>query len=125
MKYKYPFDRKFRIKIHDDWWQMYIVTEEEAVELDVICNDSTDGFRALTYTSEKCMFVVETYISKDIIAHELFHVYVKYFHMTSAEITVSQFEEVVADFLEENLDKFVKMRNKLYNRFRKLEERYR
>lgn len=112
---KYDFDRAFRLKINDDWWEFFLITEEEANELD-------DGFRAMTNTETKCMFFVERSTTKNIVTHELFHLYVSYFHLDSADVNIETFEEIVAEFLEANLDKFIKIRNKIFNRLQKLEE---
>lgn len=108
----------------DDEWQVYILTSEEAIELDEKLNDSEDGFRALTLTGEdgRCIFFVEGSITKAVVIHELFHLYVSYFHLDSADVTIEQFEEIIAEFLEANLDKFVKTKNKLYTALKKLEE---
>lgn len=116
---QYAYDRSFKFKINDDFWEFYLITEEEAVELD----DDDEGFKAITFTKEdgRCMFVVEGNVTKQIIGHELFHVYVSYFNIDSANLDVDTFEEIIAEFLETSLDKFVKMRNKLFNRYKKLE----
>lgn len=108
----------------DDDWELYIITNEEADELDEKLNDSGGGFRALTLTGEdgRCIFFVEGNITKAVITHELFHLFVSYFHLDSADVTIEQFEEIVAEFLEANLDKFVKTKNKLYTALKKLEE---
>lgn len=117
MKWQYDYDRRFRFRLNDDYWECYLITEEEAEELD------EDGFRAMTYTKQdgRCIFVVEGNVTKDIIAHELFHVYVSYFNLDSSGIDLDAFEEVIAEFLETSLDKFVRMRNRLYNKYKKLE----
>jgi hypothetical protein len=114
---KYSYDRAFRLKINDDRWEFYLITEEEADEL-----DEDTGFKAMTQTEEKCMFFVEGSTTKNIITHELFHLYVSYFHLDSANINLEMFEEIVAEFLEMNLEKFIRVRNKIYNKFKKLEE---
>ena len=120
---KYDYDRSFIIKINDDPWEIYLLTEEEAHELDEKLNDSTNGFAALTLTGKDgpCLFFTEGNVTKGIVSHELFHLYVSYFHIDSADITVVQFEEIVAEFLEQNLDKFTKTRNKLFKKLKALE----
>lgn len=119
---KYKFDRSFKMKIQDDVWEIYLITDEEANELDEKINDSTDGFRALTLTGEdgQCIFFVEDSFNKNIVTHELFHLYVSYFHLDSAGVNVDSFEEVVAEFLEANLDKFIRIRNRMFNKLRRL-----
>jgi len=113
---KFQYDRSCRMKIQDDWWEIYVITDEEAHELD------EDGFRALTLTKEdgQCMIFVEGNVTKNIVAHELFHLYVSYFNLESADLDTDAFEEIVAEFLENNMDKFIRIRNKIYNKIRRL-----
>lgn len=117
------FDRKFKMKINDDTWHFILITEEEALDVDREINDLTEGFRALTLTGDdgRAIFIVEGSVTKGVINHELFHLYVSYFHLDSANIEIEDFEEVVAEFLESNLDKFIRIRNKIYNKLKKLE----
>lgn len=119
---KYQYDRSFIMNIMDDAWEIYLLTEEEAEELDQELNDSEGSFRALTLTGEdgRCIFFVEGSVSKSVVTHELFHLYVSYLHIDSADITIEQFEEIIAEFLEANLDKFIKTKNKLYNKLKTL-----
>lgn len=121
IKHPYNYDRKFTFKINDDLWFGYLLTEEECNELDVSLNETENGFRALTDPGTKCLFVCEGFASKGIIAHELFHIYVSYFYMDSADIDIVQFEELVAEFLEASLPKFIKKMNFLFNKYKKLE----
>jgi len=121
----YNYDRSFKFKLNDDIWEAYIITEDEAKELDDKENDSDDGFCALTLRKDnKChLFIVEKHITKNVITHELFHIYVLYMCLESATgIEIGDFEEIIAEFLEYHLDKFIKMRNKLYKKFKKLED---
>lgn len=120
---KYEYDRSFKLKIQDDWWEFYLITDEEGHELDMKLNDENDGFRAITLTGRdgQCMFFVEGSVTKSVVTHELFHLYVSYLHIGSATIDLDNFEEMIAEFLELHLDKFVKMRNRIYNKLKKLE----
>lgn len=117
---KYSYDRSFKLKINDDWWEFYLVTEEEAEEI----SDDGKGFRALTLTGEDgpCIVFVEGHVTKNVVSHELFHLYVSYFFLDSANIDINDFEEIVAEFLEASLDKFLKIRNKIYNKLMKLDD---
>lgn len=118
---KHNYDRSFKFKINDDSWEGYLITEDEALELDMKKNDIEDGFAALTSTDDRCLFIVETHVTKNIIAHELFHIYVSYFHIDSANVTIHQFEEIVAEFLEVNLSKFIKKQNYIFKKYKQLE----
>lgn len=111
------YDRMFTHTINDDVWTFVLVTEEEALEM-----DDGLGYAAMTDTKEKYMYITESNVSRGVVTHELFHLYVSYFNLNSADITVDQFEEIVAEFLENNLDKFCKTVNKLLKKFVQLEE---
>jgi hypothetical protein len=126
----YNYDRSFKFKINSDSWECYLVTDEELKELDAqegndledhLDDDDNDDAPAMILTQKKCLLICEGCIRKDIVAHELFHIMVEYFYTGSANLTVDQFEEVVANFLEQRLDYFVRTRNSLYKRFKRLE----
>ena len=119
---KYVYDRSFTFKLNEDTWEAYLLTDEEATDLDEQLHDTKTGFRALTASDTKCLFLVEDSVTKNIITHELFHIYVYYLYLDSADVTLRQFEEILAEFFEETLDKFIKKRNSLYNRFKKLDD---
>ena len=120
---KFNYDRGCKIKINDDWWEFYIVTEEEAIQLDEKLNDDSGGFRALTLTGidGQCIFFVEGNINKKVISHELLHLYCSYLCLGSTEVDRDDFEEIMAEFIEENLDKFIRIRNKIFNKLIKIE----
>lgn len=122
---KYAFDRGFKFKLNEDSWEGYIITLEEAIEFDQKVNEMDDGFRAITLMDENCLFLVEGSVTKNIIAHELIHMVTKYFYLNSADISVVQYEEIMAEYFEENLDKFTRKRNSIFKQFKKLEERFR
>lgn len=113
---KYQYDRSFKFKIRDDSWECYIVTDEEAAEL----WEKSEGFRGLTITEEKCIFINEEHLDKATIMHELFHLHVEYLHLSSADLSVDTFEEIIAVLLENEIDKLVKLRDRLYNKFTKI-----
>jgi hypothetical protein len=118
---KYQFDRSFTFKFNEDKWEAYLITHEEAFELDEKVNDMDEGFRAITLMDENCLFIVEGSVTRNIVAHELVHIVTKYFYLNSADITVIQYEEIMAEYMEENLDKFIKKRNYLFKKFKQLE----
>jgi hypothetical protein len=114
---KYPqFDRHFKFRFFDDIWEAYLITEEELTEL----NDGEKG-SALTIDTENCIFIDEDCLTKRYVTHELFHIRVKYFHLHSAEIDCSMFEEICAEWAGHELESFLKKRNQIFNKFKKLE----
>lgn len=116
---KFQYDRCFKFKLNEDAWEGYLVTAEELVE-QYDEDDHVDN-AAFVDLENKCLFISEGHVKKEIIGHELTHMFVESFKVNSANLDVDQFEEVFADFLGEDVDKFVKIRNKLYNRFKKFE----
>lgn len=127
-KFQHDFDRSFRFKINNIFWECYLITREESVEVDEIVlsynDDHVPGveFPGMTLPYKKTMFIVESHVNKNIIGHELFHAIVDSFNIGSADLTNDQFEEVIADYLGYNVENFIKLRNKLYKKFVKLEE---
>lgn len=121
---KHSFDRSFIFKFNEDSWEAYLITPEEFVELyeKVFPDEEPETSAGFVHFKDKCIFISEGYVDKETVAHELFHMVVDYFHLSSADITVDQFEEIIAVWLETNVDKFVKTRNTLTARFKKLEE---
>lgn len=112
------FDRSFKFKINDTTWTGALITAEEAIEQD----DDGEGFSAMFSPVEKMLFVTEGNITKEDIAHELLHLYVDCLCTNSANLDVKQFEEIIAEFIGHNVEKFIKKRNMLYKKFKKLEE---
>jgi hypothetical protein len=113
---RYPFDRGFKFKFFDQPWEAYLITEDEITEL----NDGKEC-AALTEDAENCLFISEGYVSKKIVGHELFHMRVKYFNLGSTDIGWEDLEEIVADWAGNEIESFIKTRNKIYNKFKKLE----
>ena len=118
---KYQYDRAFKIKLFDDMWECYIVTEEEALELDDQLNDSDDGFRALTVAGIRCLFIHEEHVTIDIVTHELIHIFYLTQRIDSANLNLDQQEEIFAELFEHGFDKFSKTRKRLYKKFAKLQ----
>lgn len=122
---KYKFDRYFKTKINDQVWECYIVTKEEGIELkDDILEEEDEDFEGMVSFPDKCIFIGEESVDKETITHELFHVTVDSFHISSASLDVDQFEEIMAVWAEYDLDKFIKTRNKLFKKFKNLKEKY-
>jgi regulator of sigma D len=117
----HTYDRSFSLKINEETWTFFLITEEEATELDQKLNDLEEGFKALTVLDDRSVFIVEGSVNQKIIAHELFHIFVWYLRLHSADITVDNFEEIIAELLENDLDRFLKIRKKIYNKYKKLE----
>lgn len=123
---QYDYDRSFTFKVNDDVWEAYLVTEDELKELDAKTGDDPefegdDDVPAMVIPNKKCLFITEGHVTKNIINHELFHIFVEYFYIGSADLDTDQFEEVVASFLEHRLDSYLKIRNLLYRKYKKLE----
>lgn len=120
----HQYDRYFKFKINEDTWMLYLLTEEEAIELDEKVNGddaSGDPFAGMVTFEDRCLFLVESKANKGTILHELVHIYIDYMNLGSANLDVDQFEEVIAVWLENNVDKLIKMRDNIYRKYKKLE----
>lgn len=123
---KFQYDRSFKFNFHDDEWEAYLITQEEFKELsDTIDVDETtpdvdEDSIAMVLNTQKCLFLTEGNINKVTIGHELYHMFVRYFYIGSADLTVDQFEEINAEFLGDDVDKFIEIRNELYQKFKEL-----
>ncbi len=117
---KHSFDRSFTFKFHDDDWEAYLITEEEFIELNENDEDIDTEAIAMILMKDKCLFITEGNIDKITIGHELYHMFVKYFYIESADLTVDQFEEINAEFFGSEVDKFIKIRDELYNKYKEL-----
>ncbi len=123
---KYNYDRSFTFTFNDDAWEAFLVTEEEFKELDKEISEATgddleeDDAIAMVLTKKNCLFLTEGNIDIQTIGHELYHMYVHYFNLNSADLTVDQFEEVNAEFIGHHIDKFIKIRDELYRKYKEL-----
>ena len=118
------FDRSFKFVINDDEWTCFLITEEEGIELDEIINGDeadTESFVGMVTFAPRCLYLAESGLEKSTVAHELFHIVVYYLHLNSADLDTSQFEEVLAVWIENEVDKFIRTRDKLYEKFKTLE----
>jgi hypothetical protein len=116
-------DRYFTHSINDDIWTFYLITEEEAMELDAIHNDIEEGFEGLTVIDAKSVYIVEGNTTmRATITHELYHVYMTYQHISSADLDPDQIEELNAEWLGAMLDKLVAQVNILCKKYNALAE---
>lgn len=116
---KFQYDRGFKFNLNGDDWEAYLVTKEELIEH--YAEDGETEPDAFVDTENRCLFVSERCVSKEILGHELLHMFVESFHINSANLDVDQFEEIIAEFLGYSVDKFIKTRNQLYKKFKKFE----
>lgn len=124
---QFQYDRSFKFKLNEDVWEAYLLTDQESKELDSLESDEEDksgegeDFPGMILPNKKCLFLVEGHVTLEYIGHELLHMFVESMYLGSANLDTEQFEEVMAEFLGYNVDKFIKIRNKLYRRYKKLE----
>lgn len=116
----FSYDRSFTFNFQGDEWEAYLITEEEFKELNEDDGDVEDDAIAMVLTKKKCLFLTEGNVDKITIGHELYHMRISYLHLNSADLTVDQFEEVNAEFLGYEVDKFVRIRDELYMKFKEL-----
>lgn len=123
---KFEYDRYFKFRFNDDDWEAYLITPEEFKELDdklVFEEEEAEAEEAvaMVLTKRNCLILIEGNVDEVTIGHELYHMYVHYFNLESAELTVDQFEEVNAEFIGQHINKFIRIRDELYSKFKELE----
>jgi hypothetical protein len=106
--------------VNDDEWTFYLITEEEALELDT---DDEEGFEGLMDTDTRSVYVVEGKAKaiRNTITHELYHIHMSYQHISSADLDADQIEELNAEWLAAMLDKLVAQVNILCKKYSALE----
>ncbi len=91
--------RSHSITICGDEWTYSILPQTDYDE-DPELVDST------AYTDKRArrmVFCAEKF-SRGAVVHELFHAYCKYLYLNSASISQDDFEEIVAEMLEDKID---------------------
>ena len=82
-----------RTTINDDEWHIYLVPQSD---MRVIKDDDTDP-AATTDTDTKEIHIVEEEFEYSILAHEVFHAYAHYLFLWDTELSIKDYEEVMAN----------------------------
>ena len=77
-----------------------------------------DDSDAMTHGSKRKMIFDASKLSLGACRHELFHAYCTNLYLNSAEISVDQFEEIVAEWAEDHLDEWAKKASEMYTKMR-------
>ncbi len=90
--------RTYSITINGDRWR-YRVLPTASFE-----KKHGSDCAAVTSNERKTMEFDEEHLSRKTIIHELFHAHCRYLYLGSSSIAWEEFEEIVAEMLEERLD---------------------
>ena len=107
----------FKQQFNEDTWTVYLVEDEDYVVID-------EGAGAVTDFNDKELFFRRGDISKEIIRHELFHVYFGYcFLGDTTELGLSDMEEIAAALIAHKYDQIGKVSDELYKKLCKLRDK--
>jgi phosphoserine phosphatase len=91
-------NKTFSITINGDRWKFRIYSREEYEKK--VGPDSS----AATHPEKRLMSFHAEALSRGAIIHELFHAYCRSLYLESSNVARDDFEEIVAQMLEEKLD---------------------
>lgn len=104
---KYPARE---ININDDKWTYQLVSKKEFKQRHPGSKDEiamTDPVRfAIDFTKEA--------VTQEIAVHELFHAYHVYFFLNSAQISLHDHEEIIAEFLGSKINELMRKARIVY-----------
>lgn len=101
-----------KIKILDQDWKIYVLDEDEFIER------FGDGDAAVTLPDIRECYFSEYDISRDIVRHELFHMYAASANLRSAALSIEQFEEFLAEMYGNHADRMLRLSRKLYKQLK-------
>ncbi len=90
--------RTFSITISGDRWK-YRALDSKSFEV-----KHGEDASAATSNDKKVMEFDLAHLSRKTVIHELFHAHCRYLYLGSSSIAWEEFEEIVAEMLEERLD---------------------
>lgn len=99
-------DKYFKVTIHGDNWNVYLVGENDHHILE-------DGDSAETDFEKKELYFRET--SMQIVLHELIHCFVFYTFTNTCDLSALQNEELLAEVISWNWDKINVLASEVYN----------
>ena len=86
----------YRIIINGEKWKYRFLSEKAA---DKVCGNIT----AHTLPREKTIEFRASDFTFGVAVHELFHAYCSYLYLTSSNVTNDNFEEIIAEMLEDRI----------------------
>ena len=107
----------FTYSFNEDIWNIYLIEDND----DVITDEDV---AALTKFEDKELYFRRSEISKEIIIHELTHVYFGYcFLADTNEITLADAEEIFAALLSHKYYRIGQVTNELYQKLIELRDK--
>lgn len=101
-----------RIKINGDTWTYRLFTKKS---FEKYHNDMSDEAYALVDKEKHQLHFVDTKFAKRVVIHELIHAYCKYLYTDSASISHKEYEEMIAEMMEEKILKIVEQSDTIFN----------
>lgn len=106
-------DKVFKVTIHGDVWNVYLIDEDDFGILE-------DGDYAETDFEKKELYFRKT--TMQIVLHELVHAFVYYTYTDTADLTALQNEELVCEVTSWNWDKISELSCIVFEGLKKLKE---
>lgn len=113
--------KRFRFKVRGLNWQAHILLPEEFIKVEGV----TDDTEALADEESRTIFFKTTNLNKITVRHEIVHAFVASMHLTSANLSGIQMEEVFAEFLSSNVEEYVALCESLYTKIHAWDLQYR
>lgn len=104
--------KTYKFSIRGDEWKIVVLNPS-------IFNKKHGDCEAIMDDNEKYAHFKTDEITEKAVRHELFHIFCSYLYHNSAKLTVDQFEESVAELLENHLDEYYKLSTVIYNKIAK------
>ena len=106
-----------RIKINGDTWTYKLLTKKNFDKYH--SDDISEDVYAVTDKEKHQLHFVDTKFANRVAIHELIHAYCKYLYTDSASISHKDYEEMIAEMMEEKILKIVDQANKISNNLQK------
>lgn len=105
--------KKFKVKINGDSWQVHLLPGEVFKE----CLGANNA--AATVPDKKSFFFRDDLIEKSTVVHEVMHAYFSYLYLGSTKARVSDVEEIVCDMVGNKIAAIAAISNKVYSALKK------
>lgn len=112
--------KRFNFRVRGLKWQAHIMLPEEFVKVEGVLEDT----EALADEEKRTIFFKTTCLNRVVIRHEIVHAFIASMHLTSANLSGIQMEEVFAEFLSRNVEEYIKVCDMLYGKISAWEKQY-
>jgi hypothetical protein len=109
-------ERSCKIEILHTTWTFKVVSPEAFKK--IAKEYGVQNAAAMASAGNSTAYFTEDKLDKETVGHELFHAIVFSFPTGDAFLNLEQFEEVIANYLGRHVDKFIKMRDLIFNKLK-------